>query len=292
MVKSAETSTTKRSAVDDCQHEVAVRRIETVTHYGTRPTRSVSLVHLSDQGSFKAFCPVIFKPDLNQVGKLLNTVLFHSRESFQIRRLTACEYKEGGIVADDDVSGEGIDALQNDSALVGWLPFSPGLLGAPNPVFDPSKSTPLDEDDDANAQIPPAALWAMKYRRHLHFGSRGEEFFRTRLGDDGDPIYVLDDGPKHCMICRETGVDDEGLTYYLIGRITVGVYERFADDDVDVAGIFSEGNNLCLCSVYEATEGASNVLLVESYRGIDDVPADYLPSNPLIQFSNDLPDES
>ena len=46
-----------------------------------------------------------------------------------------------------------------------------------------------------------------------------------------------------------------------------------------------------LCSVYEATEGPSNVLLVESYGGIDQVPGDYLPSNPLIQFGDDMPGE-
>jgi hypothetical protein len=132
----------------------------------------------------------------------------------------------------------------------------------------------------------------MKYRRHLHFGSRAGDAFRARLGDDRDPVYVLDDGPEHFMACREVGMDDEGLKYYLIGRITLWVYEGFADDDVDIAGVFSEGDDLCLCGVYEATEGASNVLLVESYRGIEDVPTDYLPSNPLIRFSDDLPEES
>jgi hypothetical protein len=198
-------------------------------------------------------------------------------------------------MTDDIVSGEDIDDIDAgpiDSAQVGSMPFSPGQLGAPTPVFAPSKSTPLQEEDDAGAQIPPAALWAMKYRRHLHFGSRDEDYFRTSLGDDSDPVYVLDDGPEHYMICREVGVDDEGLKYYLIGRITVWVYGGFADDDVDVADIFSEGDDLCLCGVYEAMEGPSNVLLVESYRRIEDVPTDYLPSNPLIRFSNDLPDES
>jgi hypothetical protein len=86
------------------------------------------------------------------------------------------------------------------------------------------------------------------------------------------------------------GVDDEGLQYHLTGRITVDVYAHFANDDVRIAEIFSEANDLALCSVYEATEGVSNLLVVESYRGIDEVPADYLPSNPLIQFSADVPD--
>ena len=195
-------------------------------------------------------------------------------------------------MTEDDPGGEDIDEIvthQPDPALVQSLPITSGLWGAPTPVFVPSKSSPLEEDTEG--EIPPAALWAMKYRRHFHFGSRRDTVFRAALGDDSDPVYVLDDGATHHMVGRPVGVDQEGLTYFLIGRITVGVYEHFADDGVDIAGIFAEASDLCLCSVYEATEGPSNVLLVESYRGIAQVPGDYLPSNPLIQFADDVPGE-
>jgi hypothetical protein len=158
-------------------------------------------------------------------------------------------------------------------------------------VFKPSKSSPLEEDDD-DEQVPPAALWAMKYRRHLHFGSRDEDVLRVRLGHGNDPVYVLDDGPSHLMICREVGVDDDGLTYYLVGRITLDVYELVADDDAELSRIFSEANDLALCSVYKATGGVSNILVVDSYAGIDEVPAEYLPSNPLIHFTDDARDET
>jgi len=195
-------------------------------------------------------------------------------------------------MTEDDPGGEDIDEIdthQPDPALVQSLPITSGLWGAPTPVFVPSKSSPLE--DDTEGEIPPAALWAMKYRRHFHFGSRSDTVFRAALGDDSDPVYVLDDGTKHHMVGRQVGVDQGGLRYFLIGRITVGVYEHFANDDVDIALIFSEANDLCLCSVYEATEGPSNVLLVESYGGIDQVPGDYVPSNPLIQFGDDMPGE-
>jgi hypothetical protein len=193
---------------------------------------------------------------------------------------------------EDDPGGEDIDEIDThgpDPALVQSLPITSGRWGAPTPVFVPSKSSPLEEDTEG--EIPPAALWAMKYRRHFHFGSRTDTAFRDALGDDGDPVYVLDDGAKHHMVGRQVGVDQEGLKYFLIGRITVGVYEHFANDGVGLGGIFAEASDLCLCSVYEATEGPSNVLLVQSYGGIDEVPGDYLPSRPLIQFADDRPGE-
>ena len=193
-------------------------------------------------------------------------------------------------MSDDEVAGEDIDNIDvhhTDPELVQALPFASGLWGAPTPVFVPSKSTPLE--DDIEGELPPPAVWAMKYRRHFHFGSRNENAFRAALGDDGDPVYVLDDGAKHHMVCREVGVGEGGLRYFLIGRITVAVYERFANDAKNLGGIFPEASDLCLCSVYEATEGPSNILLVESYPGIDQVPSDYLPSNGLIQFSDGRP---
>jgi hypothetical protein len=166
----------------------------------------------------------------------------------------------------------------------------PAGLSTPNPIFVPSKSTPLEEED-ADDQIPASALWAMKYRRHLRFGRRENDFFRAVHSESTDPVYVLDDGASHRMIGRKVGVDDLGLVYYLIGRITLDAYEQFVSDGADVAAIFSVAGDLSLCSVYEAPEEVSNVLLVEDYGGIGEVPADYLPLNPLIQFSDDPGEE-
>lgn len=194
-------------------------------------------------------------------------------------------------MTENDASGEDIDDIGapcTDPTMIQSLPITSGLWGAPTPVFVPSKSTPLE--DDTEGEIPPAALWAMKYRRHFHFGSRRDTALRVALGDASDPVYVLDDGAKHQMVGRQVGVDEEGLRYFLIGRITVDVYEHFANDDVPVAGIFSEAGDLCLCSVYESTDGPSNVVLVRSYGGLDQIPGDYLPSNPLIQFTDERPE--
>ncbi len=59
----------------------------------------------------------------------------------------------------------------------------------------------------------------------------------------------------------------------------------------EVTGIFSDADNLSLCSVYEATDAVSNVLLVEDYAGAADVPAEYLPAHPRIRFSDEPGEE-
>ncbi len=192
----------------------------------------------------------------------------------------------GAEVTDDidDIEVQGVDPVPAAFRLL------QAAKGATTPIFVPSKSTPLEEEE-ADAQLPSSALWAMKYRRHLRLGRREDDFFRTVLCENTDPIYVLDDGASHRMIGREVGVDEVGLTYYLIGRITLDAYEQFVPDGADVTDIFSVAADLSLCSVYEAPEAVSNVLLVEDYRGIDDVPADYLPLSPLIEFSSELGQE-
>ncbi len=186
-------------------------------------------------------------------------------------------------MTDGEADEQDIDAIELHS--IEPMPAEASLYGrGATQVFVPSKSTPLEEDA-ADEQIPAPALWAMKYRRHLRFGRRDDDYFRSILGDGRDPVYVLDDGATHYMICREVGEDGAGLTYYLIGRISLNVYWDFAED---VAGIFSEADDLALCSVYEAPGAVSNVLVVEAYGGVDDVPPEYLPAHPQVQFPDDL----
>ncbi len=197
------------------------------------------------------------------------------------------ESDRGAEEVSDDI--DHIEVRPDDPVL--GVRLRPAERGSTTPIFVPSKSTPLEEEDDADAQIPAAALWAMKYRRHLRFGRRDDDFFRVVLGESADPIYVLDDGASHRMIGRKVGVDEMGLTYYLVGRMTLDDYEQRVVNRRNVAGIFSEADDLSFCSVYEARDAVSNVLLIEEYRGIDDVPTDYLPMSPLISFSDEPGDE-
>jgi hypothetical protein len=168
--------------------------------------------------------------------------------------------------------------------------FSLGALGTPAPVFVPSTSTPLEEDD-AESPIPPAALWAMKYRRHLTLTSRDPERLRACLGEGDGAVYVIDDGGRHNMVSRLVGADEDGSTYCLVGRIRGEAYDRYATGESPLDGIFSESRDLSLCSVFAAPEAVSNVLVAESYRTLDDVPPEYLPPHLFLEFTDDTSED-
>jgi hypothetical protein len=160
--------------------------------------------------------------------------------------------------------------------------------GSPAPVFVPKSSTPLEEDD-AECVIPPFALWAMKYKRHGHLFSRAEVEIRERYGSGDHAVYVLDDGRKHCMIGRMVGTSSDGCTYCLVAQITVAAYEQLVNDGVAVDDVFADSRDPALVVVYEAEEAVSNVSVVRTFAGIDEVPVEYLPPTPAIFFS-DIPD--
>src|SRR5580693_6519297 len=98
----------------------------------------------------------------------------------------------------DYISEEGID----HTGFAPSMPFSSGWMGSPNPVFIPSQSTPLESDDEEGS-IPRYAMWSMKYLRHGYLFSRSELEIRARFGSGRNEAFVIDDGRKLCLICRE-----------------------------------------------------------------------------------------
>jgi hypothetical protein len=160
--------------------------------------------------------------------------------------------------------------------------------GAGGTVYKPSNSTSL-ENGETESTLPPPALWAMKYRRHAHlsFGRQEEDQIREQLGGGDESTFVIDDGAKRVMISRMVGVDTEGLHYVLVGCIKFDVYLDYRNGPAPLTDIFSTAKDLCLCSVFVATEAVSNIVPVETYRNINEVPEDYLPSHPLLEFTAD-----
>jgi len=194
----------------------------------------------------------------------------------------------------DEVGGDEVGGDQVDDP-DGWL-RPKELETAPPPlgyqprvtVFRPKGSTPLEagepEDEDT---IPDAALWVMKYRRHLRLGLHGREDERLRavIGEGDTTAYVIDDGPRHYMVARLVGEDSEGLVYCLVGRIDLAAFELYANLDAPAEDVFADARDLAVCSVFDAPEDVSNVLLIATYRHVDEVPPDYLPPNPFLEFT-------
>jgi hypothetical protein len=163
-----------------------------------------------------------------------------------------------------------------------------GMVGSPHPVFAPKESTPLQEDGESI--IPTFALWAMKYRRHGHLLSRVDVEIREGFGTGDHAVYVIDDGRKHCMVGRKVGTSPDGCTYCLVAQITVDAYDRLVADDVAVEDIFVAAREFALCAVFEAEQAVSNVTLVQTFTGYDEVPPEYLPPSPSIEFTEVLDD--
>jgi hypothetical protein len=204
-------------------------------------------------------------------------------------------------VSDEAVNGEGgrpdepdsIDDLPSDPTL--GPPVRAGAIGvarygAPTPIYQPTKSTAL-EDDDPDTALPPAAVWVMKYRRHRTFRRGDDDALRVQLGTGDEAVYVTGDGDDHVMVCRPVGIDPIGVEFLLVGRMTQDDYHDYVNGFRPLLDIFSDASDLALCSVFTALDAVSNVTLVERYRSAAKVPVDYLPPSPYIHFSDDDEDD-
>jgi hypothetical protein len=164
--------------------------------------------------------------------------------------------------------------------------YSAGWLGHPTPVFVPKQSTPLANECD-DETLPRFAAWSMKYLQRTHLFSRAEMEVRATFGEGLHTVYVMDDGRKHCLISRKVGSGTDGSTYCLVAQITVASYEALVDG-ASTQETFSKATGFSLCSVFEAEDddAPSNVLVVETYRSVSDVPATYLPPHRPIKFDS------
>ena len=130
----------------------------------------------------------------------------------------------------------------------------------------------------------------MKDRRHeqlLHpFGHPAR--LRVSVGTGDAAVYAIDDGARHCMIARRVGKTPDGCVYTLVGRVRKQVYDDLAAGTIDGRHAFSEAKELALLGTGEEP-GMANVFDVAFYDGPADVPAEYLPPSPFIDFTEDLP---
>jgi hypothetical protein len=152
------------------------------------------------------------------------------------------------------------------------------------PLPDPESSTPLEIHEGGEGSVPPAPLWAMKDRRH---GSA--DLIRDVVGTGDGAIYFIDDGNSHCMVGRRVGKTADGCVYCLVGRIKLDRYVDLENGTVQVAEAFADAHDVSLCGVFEDESEASDVILVEHYAHASEIPAEYLPPSPFIEFAEDLP---
>ena len=170
----------------------------------------------------------------------------------------------------------------------------PGAEGAETGAVDDTSETEPgaagDELPDGEDEIASATWLAMRIRMHSHrrLEAGDEGRIRRRWGDDDDAVYVIDDGPDHCMVGRLVGLAPD-CVYCLVGRISSERYEDVEVGDLDWTEVFAEARDISLCGVVEDEGASGNVFLVQHYRRARQVPADYLPGSPFLEFT-DAPD--
>jgi hypothetical protein len=158
--------------------------------------------------------------------------------------------------------------------------------GAPS---EPATSTPLAIGESPDS-VPTGPLWAMKYLRHGQHnaltGQNAPETLRLAIGSEDGTIYAIDDGASHAMVARRVGSAPDGCLYCLVARVRIEAVLDRREGLAPPAELFAAGKELTLCGVVEGS--VSNVVRVASYRRYRDVPADYLPPSPFIEFSDTL----
>ena len=158
--------------------------------------------------------------------------------------------------------------------------------GAP---AEPATSTPL-AIGESDGSIPAGPLWAMKYLRHGQHGPLtghdAPEELRLAVSSGDETVYVIDDGASHCMVARRVGSAPDGCLYCLVARVKIDDVQDVRDGWAPLSGLFSLGRELTLCGVVEGS--VSNVVRVASYRKYRDVPDEYLPPSPIIEFLDTL----
>ncbi len=189
---------------------------------------------------------------------------------------------------DDEQSDD--EALSSDPSDVQAFEPETGSYGLANfPVSPPDEATPLDEDEHGGP-IPPASLWAMKDRRHEQlphpFGHPSR--LRASAGAGDAAVYAIDDGLRHCMIGRRVGATRDGATYTLVARVPRKVYDDLATGAINGRHAFLEAKEAALIGTGEEP-GMANVFDVDFYRHPSDIPDEYLPPAPFIEFAEDLP---
>ena len=156
-------------------------------------------------------------------------------------------------------------------------------------------------DDDEEGLVATHVELAMDSLRHHHG--------RAEPGDEPDPLYcfgsgdavlyVLEDGDTRLLVGRGVGRDYEGCVYCLVGSGPPGLLAALQSGDVPPVEAFDHATEFTLCSVYQADDTprlqfrlsalnrpVSNVVRVQHYKKIEDVPVEYGPGKPFLRFTD------
>ncbi|HXW38727.1 MAG TPA: hypothetical protein VEJ44_03450 [Acidimicrobiales bacterium] len=165
-----------------------------------------------------------------------------------------------------------------------WIDTDPGELLPPEVVDDPDTGDDLN-GDELIASCVELAMKNLQHRR-VRVEPGQEETPVYFFGSGNSALYAIEDGGGRLMMGRGVGRDGEGCIYCLVGAGSVALLAVLETGELSPAEAFDDAGDLTLCSVYQAGQ-VDNVVMVQHYRSVQDVPLEYRPGQPFLQFTDE-----
>jgi hypothetical protein len=154
-------------------------------------------------------------------------------------------------------------------------------------VYVPKVSTPLD-DGTETSPIPKVLLWAMKFHRRVKFGHHADPIGQQVIGQGNTQIFAIDPVTKHATIGRLVGTGPDGCVYCLVASAEPDVINSLVAGRHPTSWGFKQSKQARLCAVFDGGDGVSNVSDVENYGQGGNVPVQFLPPQPFVEFEEPI----
>lgn len=173
-------------------------------------------------------------------------------------------------------------------------------LPDPEPAASGDVAPPdVDNDETLVASSVELAMQSLQHHQ-VRPEPDSEENPPWCFGSGDATFYVIEDGIKRLMIGRAVGRDGEGCIYCLVGTSSPSLLALLDAGELGPAEAFDDAAELTLCSVFQSDHAprghfrlsalnrqVSNVVLLQHYKRIDDVPVEYRPGQPFLQFTDE-----
>ena len=165
-----------------------------------------------------------------------------------------------------------------------WMDTDLDEVLEPAGVVDPAMAEDGSDEADLASYVELAMENLQHHRAHVELDRDDVPFFS--FGSDNSTVYALEDGVDRLMIGRGVGRDGEGCVYCLVGSSSPAMLAMLDRGEVSPTEVFDYAAELTLCSVFHADQ-INNVILVQRYKTIEDVPVEYRPGQPFLRFTED-----
>ena len=182
----------------------------------------------------------------------------------------------------------------------GWIGTDVDELRDVEPPVVGESAAKGDENDEAFVASHVEVAMQNLQHHHVRPEPDEEEDPLYCFGSGDATVYAIKDGPKRFVIGRAVGRDGEGCVYCLVGTSSSTLLARLDRAEVAASEAFDGAADLTLCSVFLAdhaprrhfqlaalNEPVSNVVLVQRYKRIEDVPVEYRPGQRFLGFTDE-----